>query len=163
MEKDLKDISVSELAAQADINRGTFYRHYKDIYDLFEQIETEILKEFTGIIAEHARHTRMLWAPVLHDLFKYIAANAETFRAILRTRETTFLAQITALNRPRNEKEWRRLFVNGKEEFYEYYYDFIAFGCIALLRRWFDRGMPESPRQMAALVEKMMENCLRNL
>ena len=33
-EKSVKDISVRELAAIADINRGTFYIHYKDVYDL---------------------------------------------------------------------------------------------------------------------------------
>ena len=32
-DKSIKDISVRELAAIADINRGTFYIHYKDVYD----------------------------------------------------------------------------------------------------------------------------------
>ena len=31
MQKDIKDISVRELAEYADINRCTFYLHYKDI------------------------------------------------------------------------------------------------------------------------------------
>ena len=31
-EKDIKDISVRELSDLADINRGTFYLHYTDIY-----------------------------------------------------------------------------------------------------------------------------------
>ncbi len=35
LEKDLKDITISELTELADINRGTFYLHYRDIYDLF--------------------------------------------------------------------------------------------------------------------------------
>ena len=32
--KDIKDISVKELSDLADINRGTFYLHYNDIYDM---------------------------------------------------------------------------------------------------------------------------------
>lgn len=32
--KGITKISVSELAQAADINRGTFYLHYRDIYDL---------------------------------------------------------------------------------------------------------------------------------
>ena len=35
-EKDIKDISVKELADYADINRCTFYLHYKDVYDMLE-------------------------------------------------------------------------------------------------------------------------------
>ena len=36
MHKDLKDITISELTEMADVNRGTFYLHYRDIYDLFD-------------------------------------------------------------------------------------------------------------------------------
>ena len=32
--KDIKDISVKELSDLADINRGTFYLHYNDIFDM---------------------------------------------------------------------------------------------------------------------------------
>ena len=41
-EKSVKDISVRELAAIADINRGTFYIHYKDVYDLLTHLEDEV-------------------------------------------------------------------------------------------------------------------------
>ena len=39
-EKPQKHISVRELAERADINRGTFYIHYKDVSDLLQQLET---------------------------------------------------------------------------------------------------------------------------
>lgn len=32
-EKDIKDITIKELCDKADINKSTFYLHYKDIYD----------------------------------------------------------------------------------------------------------------------------------
>ena len=53
MNKELKDVSVLELTELADINRGTFYLHYKDIYDLYDQTENEILNEFNTIINKH--------------------------------------------------------------------------------------------------------------
>lgn len=31
--KDIKDITIKELCEEADINKSTFYLHYKDIYD----------------------------------------------------------------------------------------------------------------------------------
>lgn len=46
--KALERISVKELCVLARINKSTFYAHYKDIYDLSEQIESEII---SGIIA----------------------------------------------------------------------------------------------------------------
>ena len=37
-QKNIKDITVKELCEYADINRGTFYLHYKDIYDMLDLI-----------------------------------------------------------------------------------------------------------------------------
>lgn len=42
-EKPLEKITVKELAELAYINKATFYSHYKDIYDLSEQLEDEII------------------------------------------------------------------------------------------------------------------------
>lgn len=44
-EKDISHISVKELCTIADINRGTFYRYYADIYDLLKKIEEEFIYE----------------------------------------------------------------------------------------------------------------------
>ena len=37
-EKSVKHITVKELCDKADINRGTFYLHYTDVFDMLEQI-----------------------------------------------------------------------------------------------------------------------------
>ncbi len=36
-EKKVQDITVRELTDMADLNRGTFYLHYKDVFDLLEK------------------------------------------------------------------------------------------------------------------------------
>lgn len=43
-EKPLEKITVKELADRARISKQTFYLHYKDIYDLSEQLEQELVK-----------------------------------------------------------------------------------------------------------------------
>ena len=40
-EKKVQDITVRELTDMADLNRGTFYLHYKDVFDLLEKTEAE--------------------------------------------------------------------------------------------------------------------------
>ena len=162
MQKDLKDISVSELTDLADINRGTFYLHYRDVYDLFEQTENDILDNFTEIIAKYRRRAQMPLMPVLLETFRYVEANSETFIAILRTKETMFLSRVVEMCRPQDQREWDSLIANGRQDDREYYYSFIAFGCIALLRRWFDNGMAESSECMASLAERLMKNCAKS-
>ena len=51
-EKGFEAITVSDLTKKADINRGTFYLHYKDKYDLLEQSEEEIFVELDRIAEE---------------------------------------------------------------------------------------------------------------
>ena len=41
--KPLERITVKELSDLAQINKATFYLHYKDIYDLSESLEDELL------------------------------------------------------------------------------------------------------------------------
>ena len=44
-EKDIKNITVSEICKIADINRATFYRYYLDVYDLLNKIQEEFVQE----------------------------------------------------------------------------------------------------------------------
>lgn len=41
--KPLEKITVTELCQKAEINKSTFYVHYRDIYDLSEQLEDEVV------------------------------------------------------------------------------------------------------------------------
>lgn len=44
--KDIKDITVRDIARLADINRKTFYNHYTDIGELVIEMENEIIMAF---------------------------------------------------------------------------------------------------------------------
>ena len=45
-EKSIQDITVTELCAACDVNRGTFYLHYTDVFELLHSVEDELLAEF---------------------------------------------------------------------------------------------------------------------
>lgn len=49
--KPLEKITVKELAEAAMINKATFYLHYRDIYDLSESLETEVVQSVLKSIA----------------------------------------------------------------------------------------------------------------
>ncbi len=55
-QKDITKISVKEIAERADINRGTFYLHYYDIYDVLEQIQNEFIETINQILDECPPH-----------------------------------------------------------------------------------------------------------
>ena len=41
-EKNVMDVTVSELAKKADVTRTTFYQYYRDPVDMLEQLQDEI-------------------------------------------------------------------------------------------------------------------------
>lgn len=52
--KPIEKITVKEIAELAVINKATFYLHYKDIYDLSDQLEDEVLKNGLDAISIEA-------------------------------------------------------------------------------------------------------------
>lgn len=99
-EKDFEKITVSDITNKALINRGTFYSHYKDKYDLLEQIENEMLEDigsFINLITEETidnafSHNKPL--PHIIPLLTYIENNAEYFLLFTGENATTFCAKI---------------------------------------------------------------------
>lgn len=80
--KNIEKISVKELCDQADINKSTFYTHFKDIYDLTDQLERQTAADIISgighpeyIFSQPAVFTRELYyaclsqASLTHILF----------------------------------------------------------------------------------------------
>ncbi len=53
-QKPIEKITVKELAEAAVINKATFYLHYKDIYDLSDRLEDEILENAVSALSVDA-------------------------------------------------------------------------------------------------------------
>ena len=50
LEKDYNDISITQLAERAEINRKTFYLHFSSLDDLVEQLQHEIVDNFLDYV-----------------------------------------------------------------------------------------------------------------
>lgn len=66
--KPLERITVKELSELAEISKATFYLHYKDIYDLSDTLEKEVIQNVLNSIP----HPEMMLTnsgQFVHDLF----------------------------------------------------------------------------------------------
>lgn len=85
-EKDFKDITVKEITDRADLNRGTFYFHYTDTYDLRNQIEDELVEELKEAIAEfQPEQAEFSLRPMLKKVFDYVLSQKFLFRTFFRS------------------------------------------------------------------------------
>ena len=60
LEKPLVSITVKDICARADINRSTFYLHFKDVTDILRTTEDEIIEHMREHTPTHKRKFRDL-------------------------------------------------------------------------------------------------------
>ena len=161
--KQVKDITVRELADLVDVNRGTFYLYYRDIFDLLEQLEAELFEQLNAVILSHQggpvlTHIR----PVLVDVFRIVAENKEICRVLLSDNgDIKFLQKLSDVIQEKLRTEWLHGYVHNETEF-EYRYAFGALGFVGLLRTWLHRDCAESAEGMAVLADSLIRQGITN-
>ena len=157
--KQINEISVKELTDLADMNRGTFYLYYKDIYDMLEKIEDSLFEKLNDIVAlrDHedvAAQTRS----ILPDLFRFIEENQEMCRVLLSANgDMNFLHRLNEVVREKCRNVWLTLRKGRDDDAFDYHYSFVVFGCAGLIRAWVNRGCPETAAEMAELADCMIQ------
>ena len=164
-EKPIKDITVREIADMVDINRGTFYLHYKDVFDMLEQIENDIFEEFNDLIRAHPpAEDQGKPLPLLTDVFTYFAANADMAIALMGPNgDHAFIDKLKDLVKERCFYDWMQVYSSSNSKNFAYFYAFVVYGCIGLFQNWLETGMKETPEEMAALAEQMILNGVKVL
>lgn len=157
-EKELKDITVRELTQLADVNRGTFYSHYKDLYDMRQQMEEELFQQLAGMLSAYgAEMIRGGLKPILTAVFGFVLNNRAVFVTLLgRGGEEHFFSRLQALIYGMYSKEWDGFYDLGSGAEVNYYLEFVVSGVVGLVRAWARGGMEESAETMAALAEQMI-------
>ncbi len=157
-EKPLQDITVRELAERVDVNRGTFYLYYRDIFDMLTQVEEDLFSKFDQIVVSHKDDVMFSHTlPFLEDLFNFIQENSEMCAVLLG--EHGDMAFVQRLNHVVHEKcmaDWQLIRHPCSQDEFTYRYDFVVFGCIGLIRTWLSRHCQESTSYMANLANDMI-------
>ena len=160
-QKDLKEITVKELCELTDLNRGTFYLHYKDIYDLSEQLEESLFVSFQEVLDKHTITSEYKTIdspkPLLRDILLLIKDNSEFCTMLLSdTGEIAFVNKLKKLVLDIAFKKCIDLFDFNKKEYFTYSYNFILYGCIGIIESWLLNGLKEDPEEIAELASQMI-------
>lgn len=152
-EKPSKSISVRELAERADINRGTFYIHYKDVNDLLQRLEDEMAERLILVCKRYAYATTEVSAyPYLTELYRFARDNADLCMVLLGSNgDRAYTERICAILRSYFLRDFLSRFYAGDPARLDYFCHFIVAGNLTLTLEWLASGMKESPEEMAAL------------
>jgi len=153
LEKDVHRITVRDVADLADVNRGTFYAHYSDVYDLLHQLEDDFLVQLDAVGTRHsARQSDGKSFLYLTDLFAVASEYSDIFYTLYcRSGDADF--QDKVFNRLKYQYLYEFLSISGGRESQrlDYCASFIVAGMCTLCKVWIENGMQESPEAMARL------------
>ncbi len=157
--KPIQSISIKELCTQAGINRGTFYAHYTDIYDLLHKIEEEMLEDFTKTLSPlfGADPYILTLKKVITEIFQCLKNNADICTVTLGPYgDKDFAARLLTIGQELCIETYTRMFANATRKQIEFCYAFISSGCIGLLEKWLAEGMLSSAEEMAEMADGLI-------
>lgn len=151
--KPIRSITVRELTNLIDINRGTFYLYYQDIYDMVEKLEEEYISRLIGMLDEHQEEELSVRVrEVSQELFTFIEENKRLCKVLLSENgDINFLQSLNAIIHDRYRGFHERLKMD--EETFEYRYAFTVFGLLGVIQRWLAADCDWPAEKMAALAE----------
>ncbi len=148
----ISKVSVKALCDEADVNRSTFYAHYRNQYDLLAQIEAEALADLRKYLLEDMPRTRNVV-----KILEYAQANASLFIMLLEESEGEFQRQIMELAHLVDLRMNDRADADIDDKA-EYRYLFAVTGALGVLTQWLKKGTPQSPAEMSALLLSMIQS-----
>ncbi|MDQ0160007.1 TetR-like C-terminal domain-containing protein [Alkalibacillus salilacus] len=145
----INHVTVKTLCEMADINRSTFYTHYRDPYDLLMTIEDEIITDLKNYLNSYSFDQDEESRLMTKKLLEYIEDMPETFRVLLNENSD-----------PAFEKRVMNVahqFVMSNtydldETVSDYYSTYIISGAIHVIKAWIAAERPESTEEMAHLI-----------
>ncbi len=154
-EKPLSNITITEVCEAADINRSTFYSHYKDLYDLLYQIEDDIIEDMNQTLSAYNYTKDDEAIQMTEKLLQYLAENRESCQTLFSEHgDPGFQKKVMMLAQTHLSKS---LMVESNNISFhsEYASLYIANGSIHIVQHWLKNGLKESPKEMAELITKL--------
>lgn len=158
-EKPMTKITVTELCQRADINRATFYKHYQDVPDLMENIETRIFENLQEALTIS---TVSDLESFLMGILNYIRVHGERYLVLGSANGDPGLAMKTFMLC--YEKAYpllERNLPNISSSRRKMIYHFLSQGSGGVLTYWLKDGMQEPPKQVAGFILDMCNQVVK--
>lgn len=160
-EKSIKDITVRELADEVDINRSTFYLHYKDIFDMVEKIENKLAADVISTMEELSsnRINPTTLIEFLTDAFETIYSNADLCAVMLsKNGDISFQNKLKEIIYQKTfDIIKNRLDGKASEDEIKVTSGFFIAGILGIVEIWLNDLSTGTPEQMAETAFKLIE------
>jgi len=153
-EKTIDEISITELAQIAQINRKTFYNYYQNPHQVLDELESEIVEEFVCAVndsdwREWYDGQEFDFRKIFICITNSVQKNRETYRYLLDIRQTSDI-MIKIEQRLKVEAfEYFMRYLDVEADLIEMLVDYAISGMFSVYRKWFHTGQQEPAEQIA--------------
>lgn len=165
-ENALSDISITNIAEEADIHRKTFYSYYDSVYKVVDEIEDEIVSTFESIIKNvDLKKDLKNIDKIFESLTKLIEKDFEFYSHLMRTENAKNLHLIskiaTSLKSKMKESLPKSLFHSRSA--FEIMINFIISGMMSVYQEWFEDPTVISIEELSKQMSLMTFSSLNGL
>lgn len=149
--KPLEEITVTELAKEANIERKTFYLHYNNIGEIVEEIEqivVEMIDEATGDLPVNSREYFAQLTRIMSDNFDYFSTIMKDPKFI------SFQGRSQNILRSALMEHYRKS-TDLDPDHLELYADFYAAGISSIYIHWMQYGQKLDLEDLTDFVYRM--------
>lgn len=147
--KNLSEISVLELCEKANVNRTTFYKYYRDISDLLNEIKEELLSDLTKILIKYdMRKENEIAISKIMQLLK----EKEKYAKVLLGEHVnqSFLDDLYPYF---IEKSYTDKTSGRNPRMQEGYFIILYYGSIGLIRKWVNDDLDLQVSEVAKIIK----------
>ncbi len=162
MEKPLARITVKEVCDLAGINRGTFYKHYLDCYDLMEKLQDEAVANFESLLDTVEENGIQ---SVIVSILEMLRGKSSVYLLFTsHGKSDSFLHKLIGCCYRCMEKRITGLpGMESGDGNRRFHYSFLLSGSCGIIEYWVHTGMREPPEEIAEQILHLSEAFLRGL
>ena len=150
-EKPLDKITVTDVVNRADINRGTFYAHYKDIPDVVDHLIQQTFNTIRSAVDQQTDSITDVGEKLLSTIQIILEEDLFFYRKILNSNASAIMQEQLVNVVIAFMLEHKDRFYSGSNEEYMVKIRFCAGGLSNLYRDWFSGKLPYSLSELTII------------
>ena len=157
-QKQFSDISARDITDKMDLNKPTFYQHYKNTYEMLQDLETDLLEHPQEMIDQYDYdETVFSMRKFFEPFLDFVVENKSVCDTLfVNNASSDFTGKVVDFIYTNGAGMMKKRLPKLTSEDVDYILSFVAFGLIGLIRRWFEKNMSMSKEKILGMADEML-------